>query len=163
VKVVYVIDTLEIGGAEKSLMEIASRFHKYNPTFVTLFKGNTLKPAYEKAGLQVISLNLDGKTSNKGVASVLKPVLTALRPAIIHATLFRSNQVCRMLKDVLNVPLINSIVSNSYSIRRYLTFTPVRAMKHLFIQLQDMRSGNKPDLYIANSETSKRSASRALF
>ena len=57
-KVLYLIDTLEIGGAESSILEIASRLKEWRPIVISIYEGNTLKPRFEKAGIKVYSLKI---------------------------------------------------------------------------------------------------------
>jgi glycosyltransferase involved in cell wall biosynthesis len=163
VNVVYLIDTLEIGGAEKSLLEITSRFSKYTPVFITLFSGDQLKPEYEQRGIKVISLNLKHSYDYKKIADKVLPVVRSFDPVILHATLFRSNMVSRELKSKLGVPLVNSLVSNSYSFKRYKALLWMLKLKLFAVQLKDLSSVNKVDLFISNSQSSKKSARENLF
>jgi glycosyltransferase involved in cell wall biosynthesis len=163
VNVLFIIDTLEIGGAEKSLLEITSRFTQFTPVFITLYKGDTLKPAYEGKGIKVVSLNLPSDYNFSKNPDQVVNVISRYNPVILHATLFRANMIARELRSTLNIPVINSIVSSSYSLKRYKTFSLTRALKHVAVQLQDMFSARNVDLFISNSAAAAKSTSDALF
>ena len=60
-KVLYLIDTLAVGGAERSLLDITSRFESVQPVMCHLYTGDALKPTFETAGVRVTSLNINKK------------------------------------------------------------------------------------------------------
>ena len=118
-KILYLIDTLEIGGAETSILEIASRLREWDPIVISIYKGNTLKPRFEEAGIKVYSLNLEQKF---GILSGLKKIgeiIKKERPDLIHATLFRAEQFSRILGPKYDIPVLNSFVNDSYSSERF--------------------------------------------
>ena len=62
-KVLYLIDTLEVGGSEQSLLNILGHLQRVCPVMCHLYPGETLRPSYEATGIPVISLNISGKYS----------------------------------------------------------------------------------------------------
>lgn len=158
----FILDTLEIGGAERSILEISSRFKRYKPILVTLFKGSYLKEEYIQRGIEVISLDLEKGTKQSFIKAELDKIVSRIKPLIIHATLIRSCLVSRKLSRDNKYVLINSLVNNTYGIQRYRTLPPIRTLKLLYIQIKDATSSTKVDLYFSNSETIKRTTSRAL-
>ena len=60
-KVLYIIDSLEGYGAEKSLVEISKNFRNVVPVFVHIYQGDMLKSDLEKAGIKVYSLDINKK------------------------------------------------------------------------------------------------------
>lgn len=158
----FILDTLEIGGAERSILEISSRFKRYKPILVTLFKGSHLKDEYIQRGIEVISLDLEKETKQSFIKNELDKIVFRIKPLIIHATLIRSCLISRKLSRDNKYVLINSLVNNTYGIQRYKTLPLIRALKLLYIQIQDAKSSSEVDLYFSNSDTIKRTTSRAL-
>lgn len=112
-KLFYVITGLNVGGAEKQLCDVASRFHHigHDVTIITLSKILNLQPMH---GVRVISLSM-----NKTIGSVffsfytLYKLIHTSKPDIIHAHLFHSIIICRFLKLFFpKIPLVSSLHSN---------------------------------------------------
>lgn len=118
-KVLFLIDTLEVGGAETSILEIASRLKNWEPLVVYIYQGGTLKPHFEKAGIKVYSLNVKAKFGIWESYRALSKIIKNEKPDIIHATLFKAELVSRFVGPKFNIPVINSFVNDSYSIERY--------------------------------------------
>mgnify|MGYP002787218639 CR=1 FL=1 len=161
-KILFIIDTLQTGGAEKSLLEITSRFKKYKPVFIQLYNGSELKPLFEENGIEVIQLNLKPSYNFRSVAKLLIPIVKKIAPLIIHTTLFRSDLVGRALKRYIDVPLINSLVNNSYSRHRYKSLGLVDKMKLFAIQQWDRMTVKNVNLFVSNSESIKITNGAAL-
>ena len=77
-KVLHVIDTLEVGGAEESTLQIAGRFRQTELVMVHLYPGRTLAPRYESVGVRVVSLDRPGRLApGRGVAELARLVRSA--------------------------------------------------------------------------------------
>lgn len=161
-KILFLIDTLQTGGAEKSLLEITRRFKKYEPIFIHLFEGDALKQQFQQAGIKVISLNLPISFRAKKIAKYVVPIVEEVQPVIIHSTLFHSDLVARHLRKKFNIPLINSLVNNSYSVRRFKELGLISKSKLFVIQIWDAMTSKNVDFFISNSHAIKCSNSRAL-
>lgn len=117
--VLYLIDTLEVGGAETSILEIASRLKNYIPIVVYVYNGDTLKSRFEEAGIKVYSLEINHKFGFFKAAGLVKKIIKKENPDIIHATLFKAEMVSRIVGPSCGIPVINSFVNDSYSKERY--------------------------------------------
>lgn len=117
-KVLYLIDTLEVGGAETSILEICLRLKNWEPIVVTVYEGDTLKKQFVSAGIKVIPLGIKAKFGFIKAAYKLSQVIEKVKPDIIHATLFRAEIISRMVARKFEIPLINSFVNDSYSKER---------------------------------------------
>ena len=53
-RVLYVIDTLEVGGSERSILDIASTCADITPFVCRLYPGDTLQPEISKRGIPEI-------------------------------------------------------------------------------------------------------------
>ncbi len=148
--ILFLLDTLQTGGAEKSLLEITSRFQKFRPVFVTLFEGkHDLLPEYEGAGIKVIRLGLQVSNRFSDIAKLVDDIIVQENAVIVHSTIFRSDMVSRKLKSP--VKIVNSLVNNSYRKRRYDGLKLKGKLALLGVQLLDRLTLSKVDLIIANS------------
>lgn len=161
-KVLFVIDTLNSGGAEKSLVEMAIKFREITPVFLQIYKGDFLKNTLINHGIKVISLDLDGKYKFKEATIKVLDVINKIKPDIIHSTLIRSDLICRKLKAYIDIPIINSFVSNSYKKERYASLNLLRKLKLYYIQFLDRQSAKRVDLFISNSKSIAKDNSSAL-
>jgi glycosyltransferase involved in cell wall biosynthesis len=161
-RVAFIIDTLNVGGAEKSLFEITSRFKRFEPVFITLFEGDDLYNDFIKQGIRVYSLKHPKTFLIHKLVSELIPIIEEINPVIIHSTLFHSDMVSRILKRKFNISVVNSLVNDSYGRKRYYNLNWLMKSKLFAIQLMDMYSAKYADLFISNSETIKNSNAKAL-
>lgn len=162
IKVLYIIDTLEIGGAEKSLVAITSRFKEVIPVFVQVYPGSGLKDKLEDNNIEVHELLIDEGYNFKEALNALLPLMNKVKPDIIHTTLFKSDIIGRKLKKHYKVPLINSLVNNSYIKQRYDNLGLVSKVKLFLVQEFDRYTSSNVDLFISNSEAIKTTNAKAL-
>jgi glycosyltransferase involved in cell wall biosynthesis len=161
-KILYILDTFETGGAEKSLLDIAMHNHEVVSVFVTLYQGNQLAETAQKAGIKVIALNRKEKYAFGKIAQLLLPIVREEQPDIIHATLFRADIVARKLKKYFSIPLVSSLVNNSYVAERYQKLSFIGKLKLNYIQQLDAKTAKKVDFFVSNSQTIKDSNAKAL-
>ena len=162
IKVLYLIDTLNVGGAEKSLVDIAIHNSIVESIFITVYKGDSLVNLLKQNTIEVHQLNNSFRYEFNTVVSQLLPLIAAIKPDIIHSTLFRSDIIARKVKQYRNIPLISSFVNNTYLKERYKTLSFVGKLKLYGCQLMDRWSAKKVDLFISNSATIMEKNSKAL-
>lgn len=163
IKVLYIIDTLEGYGAEKSLVEITSNFKNIVPVFVHIYQGDMLKPRLEEAGVRVYSLDIRKKYAFNTAVKKLRPIYLQEQPDIVHATLFRSEIIARKLKKVFpKINLVGSFVSNAYSGERFRKKGTLDKFKLAYFHNIDKRSAPLVNRFISNSKTIKENTARAL-
>lgn len=162
IKVVYLIDTLVVGGAEKSLVDIAINNPSIDSVFITIYKGDALAPLLEKNNIEVYKLDNTFKYGFDAALQQLLPLIDSIKPDIIHSTLFRSDIIARKVKAVRDVVLVSSFVNNSYAKVRYDKMSFVSKCKLFGIQLFDRWTAKKVDLFISNSQTIKNSNGKSL-
>lgn len=149
--ILYLLDTLLTGGAEKSLLAITSRFSQFRPIFVTLFDGgHDLLPEYQASGIEVIRLGLPSSNRFGEIANQVDTIIQNKKALIVHSSIFRSDMVSRRLKS--NVVIVNSLVNNSYQKRRYQGLPLKSKIMLIGVQLLDRFTLGKVDLIIANSQ-----------
>jgi glycosyltransferase involved in cell wall biosynthesis len=118
-KVLFLIDTLEVGGAETSILEIASRLRGWNSVVVYIYSGDALQKRFEDAGIRVYSLKIKAKFGIWQAKKELSKIIQIEKPNLIHATLFKAELISRFVGPKFNIPVINSFVNDSYSKERY--------------------------------------------
>tara|TARA_R100000935_G_scaffold9585_5_gene19439 strand:+ start:8238 stop:8714 length:477 start_codon:yes stop_codon:yes gene_type:complete len=156
-KVLYIIDTLETGGAERSLVAIASKFKDVTPIFIHIYPGSDLKNILINNNIEVYYLQIPVGYNFKEALNKLIPLVPKIRPDIIHTTLFKSDIIGRKLKKHYNVALVNSLVNNSYIKQRYKNLGFISQLKlYLFQQYDNYTSNNvdHPSLYAATKKMS---------
>jgi glycosyltransferase involved in cell wall biosynthesis len=113
-RIVYVVTTLEMGGAERQAITLANRIAERGHTVAVL----VLKPHAQEewpAALQVLHLDM-----NRTAASVLaglargRGFLREFRPDLVHSHTFHANLIARLLRLIAPVPIVFSTVHNVY-------------------------------------------------
>jgi len=113
VKVLYVIGQLGYGGAERQLLELASRLprDRFDPLVCVLSARGPLADSLEAAGVPVVSLNKRPGALSSATAGLIRLVRSE-RPAVIHSYLFSGNWRGLLAGRLTRVPLIVSSVRN---------------------------------------------------
>ena len=161
-RVLVVIDTLEVGGTEKSLLEIIRRFKTTRATVCHLFEGDSLKPEYERHGIEVISMNERGSHLSIAGCSRLNQLVRRTEPQVIHASLYRASILSRVVSRVTGTPLVDSLVNDSYGAVRYAGLKTSRRAKLRAVRLLDRATAPLADVFVANSGAIAESNRRAL-
>lgn len=161
-KVLYLIDTLEIGGAETSILEIASRLESWKPVVISIYKGNSLQTTFEKAGITVFALNLEGRIAWGKAKREIDTIIKKEKPDLIHATLFRAEQFSRILGKRNKIPILNSFVNDSYSQERF-TSIPLKQKFALNVyKAVDRFTAKRADAFMSITKAIIPSNARAL-
>lgn len=161
-KVLYLIDTLEVGGAETSILEIASRLKEYKPFVISIYKGSSLKQRFEKANIKVYDLGIEKKFGIKEVYGNIAKILEKEKPVLIHATLFRAEQFSRYLGKKYQIPVINSFVNDSYSEERYAMLNSKQRLSLNLYKWFDRFTANKVTQFMSITNSIIVSNSKAL-
>jgi glycosyltransferase involved in cell wall biosynthesis len=114
-KVLFVIDTLQLGGAEQSLLENTSRFKNIHPVVCHLYTGSILEPRFAEKGIKVYSLNISKKYGFIDAYKGLKAIVDQERPDLMVAYLTRSEIVTRLLGKFNRIPVVGTFVNDLYS------------------------------------------------
>jgi glycosyltransferase involved in cell wall biosynthesis len=161
-KVLYLIDTLNVGGTEQSIVQIAQRLNSFEPVICVLYPGTALKSACDASGVRSIFLDLPGKYSFARAIRGVSRVVREERPQLIHASLFRAEVVARMAGRVTGVPVVGSFVNDSYAPARQVACSRAHRLKLRGVQLLDAVTARWAVHFTANSEAIKASNTRAL-
>lgn len=114
-KVLFVIDTLQTGGAEQSLLANVIRFKNMKPVVCHLYAGEQLKQRFIDHGITVHSVGLKKKYGFPQAYKQLKAIVQKEQPDIIVAYLTRSELVARLVGRFGHIPVIGNFVSDLYS------------------------------------------------
>jgi glycosyltransferase involved in cell wall biosynthesis len=161
-KILHLIETLDVGGAEQSLLQILPRLRASEPRMCHIYQGARLKPAYEAEGIPVFSLDLPPKYHFVTAVRQVEALVQQERPALIHTTLFRAEVVGRIVGARLGIPVVCSFVSECYADIRWRTLSPAGRVKLKGVQLVDRLTAPWASHFIANSDAVKHSESRSL-
>lgn len=113
-RIIHLIDNLQRGGAEVSLMEILSRIENFEAVVYTLYdRNNGLKDEFIRRGVRVECLGVRSGYLNLFRTKDYLSVLRSESPVLIHSTLFKADIFSRSITPGLRVPLVNSFVNNS--------------------------------------------------
>lgn len=112
-KILFVITSLAMGGAETQLVRMAqylSQDKKNKITVVVMIEPQDFVEELNQAGVDVISLRMQqGKASMSALFSFIK-IIRSVKPDVVHAHMFHSNLICRIARIFVRIPvLVNTI------------------------------------------------------
>jgi glycosyltransferase involved in cell wall biosynthesis len=114
-KILFIIDTLQLGGAEQSLLANSSRFVNTESVICHLYPGEALKPRFLEYGKKVYSLNIKHKYGFIQAYKQLKAIVESEKPDLIVAYLTRSEIVARLVARFKHVPVVGTFVNDLYT------------------------------------------------
>jgi glycosyltransferase involved in cell wall biosynthesis len=114
IKVLFVIDTLRVGGSEQSLLDIVTRLHNIQPIVCHIYEGGTLKQRFVDAGVEVYSIGLQKKYGLFTAFRKLRTIVNIEKPDLLVAYLTRSEIVSRIVARTSHIPVIGTFVSDLY-------------------------------------------------
>ncbi len=113
-RVLHLIESLGLGGAERRLLNDATRLHgQFEQTVVYLFTDETLAGSLRVRGIPTIGLNLRGLADARAFARIRR-LIHDLRPDLIHTQLFGADCYGRVVGRCLGIPVISTIQSSWY-------------------------------------------------
>lgn len=113
-KVLFVIDTLQLGGAEQSLLENTTNFKFIQPVICHVYPGEILKQKFIDKDVQVYSLDVKKKYGFVEAYQKLKKIIKDEKPDLIVAYLTRSEIVSRLAGKFNNIPVLGTFVNDLY-------------------------------------------------
>jgi glycosyltransferase involved in cell wall biosynthesis len=161
-KVLFVIDTLQTGGAEQSLFANVIRFKKMQPVVCHLYAGELLKPRFTENGIRVHSIGLKKKYGFVEAYKKLKTIVQQEQPDIIVAYLTRSEIVARLVARFSHIPVIGTFVSELYSDTYNTALSAKAKMAVAFFKWANKSTARFCKGFVANSEVVKQSNGKAL-
>lgn len=164
IRVLYVIGTLDIGGAESQLVQLASQLSRrgFAPAVCCLSSVGPLAADLEQAGVPVVTVGFRGAKQKRGLARVraaaavplamwrLVRLVKEARVTIIHGFLFHGYVLAAAVGWLLRVPVV---VASRRSLSLFKT-------GRLSYRLAERVTNRWTDAIIANSEAVRQDAIR---
>ncbi len=113
-KILFVIDSLEQGGAEQSLLENLRCFTRIEPVVCHIYAGEFLKPLFLEAGIRVYSVGLNARYGFFKAYKALQSIVDKEWPDLMVAYLTRSELVARMVAKFNRILVVGTFVSDLY-------------------------------------------------
>lgn len=118
-KVLYIINGLGAGGAERSLAELLPELHQHDiEPIIACFYRRT-----EGVQDQILAQGVDVRfiDSKRGWARIrsLRKIIREERPALIHTVIYEADILGRIAAIGSRIPVLSSIVSTPYAAVRY--------------------------------------------
>lgn len=115
-KILFLIRSLNVGGAERQLLTLVDSLDKasYDPVIVMFYPGGTLLPEFEKRGLRVVAA---GKSRRWDIISFLSnqaKIIRAEKPDILVAYLVAANLLALIFRDLWKVPHVITSIRHSF-------------------------------------------------
>jgi glycosyltransferase involved in cell wall biosynthesis len=112
--VLYLIDTLRPGGAERSLAALTPHYRDLGIKLdvATLVDTDGLQEELEAGGAELFSVGPGG--GRVGQARRFADLVRERRPDLVHTTLFESDVIGRVGARAARTPVVSSLVSESY-------------------------------------------------
>jgi glycosyltransferase involved in cell wall biosynthesis len=152
IRVFILIRSLEIGGAERQLVEILRGLdrNRFELTVATLYDGGEFRPDVEAvAGVRLLSL---GKRGRWDVVPLLRRLWVAVRESrtdMLFGDMSPGNELCLLLGRLLGTRVVWCLQSS------FVDFSLYDWLPHFLFRLSAVLSRG-PDLIIANSEAGRR-------
>ena len=163
-KVFFTLDTLSIGGTERSTLDIVSHFSKTTQVKVIYFyNGHELKEAYEQAGIPLHFVGLPTRKSYiKGIKELVKIIRTE-KPDIIVSSIFRADLLSRIACFITGTTIIGTFVNDSYGDIRVEEHKKRKTyIKFIYSWSLDKLTSFVPKYWIANCKSIAFSNAKAL-
>lgn len=113
-RILYVIDSLTAGGAERSLAAMAPGYVDHGVELEVAFLHDRpgVQAELEAAGARLSSLA--GPGGRLGWVRRARRLVTSRRPDLVHTTLFEADVAGRIAAGLAGVPVVSSLVNVSY-------------------------------------------------
>lgn len=154
-RVLFFVGTLDLGGAERQLVELASNLdRRFSPAVCCLFSRGALAGELERAGVPVFTAGVSAVRNRRGLArlgAVLQlPVdlirlwwcVRQFRPAILHGVLFHAYVLGAFVGRAAGVPVI---VAGRRSLAHF------KRDRRVLRRIEDV-ANRMTDAIVANSE-----------
>jgi glycosyltransferase involved in cell wall biosynthesis len=149
-KLLFTQDALVNAGAERSHLEILSRFSEQTEvSLVYFYPKHELKEEYEKAGIRLIFLDIPESYHFPLAISRLVKLIKAEKPDLLVSCLWRADQITRIASWITDVPLVGTLVNDSYS---PLAWKDKKGLKYKIVHWLDRWTASIPIHWIANAQ-----------
>ena len=149
-KLLFTQDALVNAGAERSHLEILSRFSdQIEVSLVYFYPKHELREEYEKAGIRLIFLDVPETYHFWLAVSRLVKVIRDEKPDLLISSLWRADIITRIASMITGVPLIGTLVNDSYA---SLAWKDKKGLKYKGVYWLDKLTAGIPKHWIANAQ-----------
>jgi glycosyltransferase involved in cell wall biosynthesis len=160
-RILYLIDSLSVGGAEKSLVALA---REYRSLGVDLHVAH-LRPRAHLAGqlesIGVVVHRVAGPERRVSWIREARRLIRRIEPDVVHTTLFEADIVGRTAAVLTDIPVVSSFVTDSYG-PEHLSNPEYRTLKVRAAHLADLVSARRVDYFHAVSQNAASLMSQRL-
>ncbi|MCC7043176.1 MAG: glycosyltransferase [Acidobacteria bacterium] len=160
-RILYFIGTLDLGGAERQLVELASSLDRgFSPAVCCLFSRGVLADELQRAGVPVFSAGVTSVRDKRGLARAAAALrlpgdlirlwwrVRQFRPAILHGVLFHAYVLGAFVGRLAGVPVI---IAGRRSLAHFKRDRRV-------LRLVEQLANRMTDAIVANSEAVRQDA-----
>lgn len=152
-KILFVIDTVSCGGAELSVLEVAKNLQQFHPIVAVVYEAqNGLKESFEQAGIPLVFFGISKRFGFGEGIKQLKALIQQEKPVIVHATNFKSEIISRFAVPPFGIPLVGSIISDTYSKERYALVSYRERVKLNMYKLLNRITAKRVNKFVAVSK-----------
>ncbi|MDO9553115.1 glycosyltransferase [Rhodonellum sp.] len=150
-KILFTQDALVNAGAERSHLEILSRFSPETEVcFAYFYPKHDLKEAYERAGIRLFFLDIPESYHFPLAIRKLVQLIRKEKPDLLVSSLWRADIISRIASWLTGVPLIGTLVNDSYG---HAARSEKKGWKHRMVHGLDRLTSGIPVHWIANASS----------
>ena len=150
-KILFTQDALFNAGAERSHLEILSRFsEEVDVGFVYFYPKHDLRKAYDRAGIRLFFLDIPESYHFILAVRKLVKLIRQEKPNLLVSSLWRADIITRIASWITGVPLIGTLVNDSYA---PIAWTDKKGIKYKIVYWLDRLTAGIPVHWIANAQT----------
>lgn len=150
-RVLFVIDSLVPGGAERSLTAMAPRYQDHGVSLIICYlsSGPGLQDELSSAGIPLVCL--DGRGGRAGNAYRVARLVKKCAPQLIHTALLEGDLAGRIASLATGIPVVSTLPATMYD-QEHLQDPTLRRWKVRMAQLADVITAQRVRRFHAVSE-----------
>jgi glycosyltransferase involved in cell wall biosynthesis len=149
-RLLFTQDALGNAGAERSHLDILSRFSKeIDVGFVYFYPKHDLKEDYERAGIRLFFLDIPESYHFPLAISRLVKLIRLEKPDLLVSSLWRADIITRIASIITGVPLVGTLVNDSYG---PMAWKDKHGLKYKLVYWLDRLTARIPIHWIANAQ-----------
>ena len=153
-KILFLIDSLAVGGAEISILEVIKNLQQCSSVVCVVYQGeHSLKAEFEAAGAKLYFFDIKKRFGFGEGVRELRKILKMEKPNLVHTTLFKSEIIGRIAVPSSKIPLVGSLISDTYGKERYALVSRRERLKLNLYKLLNRITAKRPDMYISVSKS----------
>ena len=163
-RILHVLEDLDTGGAEQQLRAflVRSDRDRFRHEICVLTEAGRLATPLQTLGIPIHVLRVQRNWDLMRSVARLRRLVRTVSPNLIHAVLYRPGVVGRTVGRLCGVPVVTSLVNTAYEPEWKLDNPHLNWWKVALVQGVDTMTSRWGSMFVALTETVKRSAIRRL-